>query len=169
MYQGWSGLWLDSLESNERILKRRWRNELAHGKLKFRRAMITPENVDRLLSEGGFHSPIDLLSLDIDGNDYHVWNATTVIKPRVVCIEYNAKFRPPVGHAARRQLCLERNRSVGGFANSDDQARSGEGDTRWSAAILSASTVSSYVKIWRETILLSRSPQRTTIIRRDTI
>lgn len=96
LYQGWSGLWLDSLESNERILKRRWRNELAHGKLKFRRAMITPENVDRLLSEGGFHGPIDLLSLDIDGNDYHVWNATTVIKPRVVCIEYNAKFRPPV-------------------------------------------------------------------------
>ena len=39
---------------------------------------------------------IDLLSLDIDSNDYHVWKAITVIQPRVVCIEYNAKFRPPV-------------------------------------------------------------------------
>ncbi len=39
---------------------------------------------------------IDLLSLDIDSNDYHVWKAITAIEPRVVCIEYNAKFRPPV-------------------------------------------------------------------------
>ena len=37
---------------------------------------------------------IDLLSIDIDGNDYHVWKAIDVINPRVVVIEYNAKFTP---------------------------------------------------------------------------
>ncbi len=30
-----------------------------------------------------------LLSIDIDGNDYHVWNAVSAYAPKVVCIEYN--------------------------------------------------------------------------------
>jgi hypothetical protein len=38
--------------------------------------------------------PCDLLSIDIDGNDYWVWKAINVISPRVVVIEYNAKFPP---------------------------------------------------------------------------
>jgi len=53
LFQGWSGLWLDSMESNERILKRRWSNEIAQGKLKFQRAMITASNIDTLLTTGG--------------------------------------------------------------------------------------------------------------------
>ncbi|MCM1541812.1 MAG: hypothetical protein NC121_11175 [Blautia sp.] len=35
---------------------------------------------------------IDLLSIDIDGNDYYVWDKIYSIDPRVVVIEYNAKF-----------------------------------------------------------------------------
>jgi len=37
-----------------------------------------------------------MLSIDIDGNDYWVWEAITCIDPRVVVIEYNAKFPPPL-------------------------------------------------------------------------
>jgi hypothetical protein len=96
LFQGWSGLWIDSLESNELTLKRRWSNEIAQGKLRFQRAMITASNIDSLLSAGGMSGPIDLLSVNIDSNDYHVWKAITAIQPRVICIEYNAKFRPPV-------------------------------------------------------------------------
>ncbi len=96
LFQGWSGLWINSLESNEPTLKRRWSSEIAQGKLTFQRAMITASNIDSLLAAGGISGPIDLLSVDIDSNDYHVWKAITAIQPRVVCIEYNAKFRPPV-------------------------------------------------------------------------
>lgn len=57
------------------------------------RTEVTPENIDALLRE---HAPsdVDLLSLDIDGNDYWVWRALTAIEPRVVAIEYNATFGP---------------------------------------------------------------------------
>lgn len=96
LFQGWSGLWLDALEKNERVLRRRWASELAQGQLKFQRAMITASNIDGLITAGGMSGPIDLLSIDIDSNDYHVWQAISVIEPRVVCIEYNAKFPPPV-------------------------------------------------------------------------
>jgi hypothetical protein len=56
-------------------------------------ARVTPENIDDLLWK---HAPpdVDLLSLDIDGNDLWVWRAITAIDPRVVAIEYNATFGP---------------------------------------------------------------------------
>ena len=38
---------------------------------------------------------IDFLSLDIDGNDLEVLRHITVLMPRVLCVEYNAKFPPP--------------------------------------------------------------------------
>ena len=37
---------------------------------------------------------LDLLVVDIDGNDYHVWKRMQA-RPRVIMIEYNATFRPP--------------------------------------------------------------------------
>lgn len=43
---------------------------------------------------GGDGKEIDLLSIDIDGNDWWVWDAIKCVSPRVVIIEYNAKFPP---------------------------------------------------------------------------
>ena len=39
---------------------------------------------------------IDLLSLDIDGNELYVLNKLKTISPRVIVVEYNAKFPPPI-------------------------------------------------------------------------
>ena len=35
---------------------------------------------------------IGILSIDIDGNDYWIWNEIEVIKPDIVIIEYNARL-----------------------------------------------------------------------------
>src|SRR5262249_15839571 len=40
---------------------------------KFECAWITAENVNELISRGGVSGDVDLLSLDIDGNDYWIW------------------------------------------------------------------------------------------------
>jgi hypothetical protein len=46
-------------------------------------------NLDRVLSATPTPQNFDLLSIDIDGNDLHVWAATNRYKPRVVIIEFN--------------------------------------------------------------------------------
>ncbi len=55
---------------------------------------VTRDNVDPTLAQHGISGPIDLLSIDIDGNDYWVWHDIESIDPRVVVIEYNASFGP---------------------------------------------------------------------------
>ena len=52
-----------------------------------KRAWLTTENIDQLIKENGFQGEVDLLSLDIDGNDYHIMEAITVVKPKVIICE----------------------------------------------------------------------------------
>jgi len=50
-------------------------------------AWITKDNINNLISENGVNGSIDLLSIDIDGVDYWVWDAINAISPRVVVAE----------------------------------------------------------------------------------
>lgn len=72
---------------------------IRQGDLRCREVMITAENVHRVLAEegvGGKGEELDFLSIDIDGNDYHILAAIGEINVRCICIEDNAKFRPPI-------------------------------------------------------------------------
>ena len=54
---------------------------------KFVNAWITRENINELIEKNGFEGAVDLLSLDLDGVDYWVWEAIEVVRPRVVIAE----------------------------------------------------------------------------------
>jgi hypothetical protein len=61
---------------------------------RFTKAWVTAENVNDLITASGASGPIDLLSLDIDGMDYWVWKAITVIDPQVVVCETHNHIPP---------------------------------------------------------------------------
>lgn len=92
LFKGWRGLWIDG--GHEEEIQEKFAPVIANGQLKFLQAFITRENINELFIKCGFEGEIDLLSIDIDGNDYHVWQAINVVNPRVVVVEYNAKFPP---------------------------------------------------------------------------
>jgi hypothetical protein len=56
-------------------------------------AFLTRENVNDLVRGAGFEGDVDVLSIDIDGNDYWIWDALTAISPRVVVIEVHTEYR----------------------------------------------------------------------------
>jgi hypothetical protein len=88
----WSGLVMDGDEANIAAIRRSdlfWRHNI-----KAQRAFVTRENIDELLRGNGVEGDIGLLSIDIDGNDYWVWEAISSIAPRIVIAEYNARFGP---------------------------------------------------------------------------
>jgi hypothetical protein len=47
------------------------------------------DNLDNILSESEIPTSFDFLSIDVDGNDYHIWKAFNKYQPKVICIEFN--------------------------------------------------------------------------------
>jgi hypothetical protein len=89
----WSGLLMDCDFENAQAARQFYENKLETGQqVKVLQMEITAENINEILSKSEFHGEIDLLSIDIDGNDYWVWKALGEIQPRVVVIEYNASY-----------------------------------------------------------------------------
>jgi len=54
--------------------------------------------LDRLLAPTPVPADLDFLSIDIDGNDYHVWNAITQYRPKLLMIEFNPTIPPEIKH-----------------------------------------------------------------------
>ena len=98
LFEGWKGLWIESNKRSYKKLLRYFNKPLSIGQLRAVNALITADNINELIDnnwgEGGSNKEIDLLSIDIDGNDYWIWKKINCIQPRVVVIEYNAKFPP---------------------------------------------------------------------------
>lgn len=86
----WSGLVIDGSLENINYIKKDtiyWSCNL-----KAEHAFITKENIDELIAGNGINGDIGILSIDIDGNDYWVWEAIDCITPRIVICEYNSLF-----------------------------------------------------------------------------
>ena len=88
---GWQGMIFDASESESEGLATKYSSS---DRVVVVGAFVTTDNVNSLLSGDGVPAAPDLLSLDIDGNDYWVWSALEVVRPRVVVIEYNAHIAP---------------------------------------------------------------------------
>jgi hypothetical protein len=100
LLKGWRGAWIDGDPSNIAFIASHV--PLASKRLNVSESFIMRENAVDLVSRGlaGVDATLqglDLLSVDIDGNDLAVLCALlSVSSPRVICVEYNAKFPPSV-------------------------------------------------------------------------
>jgi hypothetical protein len=83
----WHGLFIEASDQYE-ALERRWAGRPRVG---VARALVTPENVEAIFREHGVPEAPDLVSIDIDGNDYWVWEAMSS-RPRIVVVEYNGNL-----------------------------------------------------------------------------
>jgi hypothetical protein len=88
---GWRGLVLDRGEAHRQFVYEGsplgWRYPIDA-----RRAFVNRETVNDIFRDAGFAGDIGLLSIDVDGIDYWVWDAIDVVAPRIVVIEFNSVF-----------------------------------------------------------------------------
>jgi hypothetical protein len=85
---GWHGLMVDARDDAIRKIVIRFTGHDVMAKQRH----ITREDVNEFITECGFTGEIDVLSIDIDGMDYWIWQALTACNPRLVAIEYNWQF-----------------------------------------------------------------------------
>jgi hypothetical protein len=90
MNDNWRGLVMDGDKQSIESIKARdmyWRHDLS--------ALcqwIDRDNINSILEQSGFAGNIGILSIDIDGNDYWVWQRIEAVRPIVVIAEYNSVF-----------------------------------------------------------------------------
>lgn len=96
VHHGWNGLLIDGDPSL--IAKGQQFYASIRNPWRFRRTgptlaahWITRDTINDLIAQKGFVGEVDLLSLDLDGVDYWIWDALT-IRPRAVILEYNNRW-----------------------------------------------------------------------------
>ena len=89
--KGWHGVLVEGDESRWLKLCKNYENS---PKVILKHAFVSsdaesPNSIDCILAGSAIPEDFDLLSIDIDGNDYYIWQTMTRYRPRIVVIEYN--------------------------------------------------------------------------------
>ena len=90
MNNNWSGLIIDGSATNIEQVKSRdyyWRHQLTAIS-----AFVDRDNINGLISNAGLKGEVGILHIDIDGNDYWIWESISVVDPVLVIVEYNSVF-----------------------------------------------------------------------------
>lgn len=90
---GWQGFWV----GGEQLAY----NPPESTRFRFYQAWVNKDNLGNIIDTGlAFlnNPPVDVLSLDLDGNDYYLIEnlLETGLRARLFIVEYNAKFIPPI-------------------------------------------------------------------------
>jgi hypothetical protein len=92
MNDHWRGMIIDGSKEYMDYVRNQdiyWRHDLTAVN-----AWIDRDNINQLIGDAGFSGDIGVLSVDIDGNDYWVWERIEVVNPVIVVVEWNSVFGP---------------------------------------------------------------------------
>ncbi len=90
MNNNWRGMIIDGSTANMDSVRSQsicWRHDLT-----VKDAWIDRDNINQFITEAGFQGNIGMLSIDVDGNDYWVWEQIHVVNPIIVVVEWNSVF-----------------------------------------------------------------------------
>ena len=101
LLSGWKGMWADGSPKNIEAIRSALTYSDTAPSLLLCEAFVTLENIEAIYCSAAKLLPadgqtIDLLSMDLDGNDLHFLSALVAQRPRVICSEYNAILGPDI-------------------------------------------------------------------------
>jgi hypothetical protein len=101
-HYNWKGIFIDG---NSRFINRgkyiyRSYFKSDFNRFIFKKAIVQLSTINQLLEQLSVPETVDLLSIDLDGNDYHIWKALEIIRPKIVVVEVQVEkgmtdFIPP--------------------------------------------------------------------------
>lgn len=93
--RGWRGWWVDGSPGGCASIRKKLASMPAlASRLTLREGFVSPTTIRELLRELQVPAEVDLFSLDIDQDTYHIWAALQDFRPRVLVVEYNAALPP---------------------------------------------------------------------------
>ena len=101
LLDGWRGLWVDGSPKNKDAIRTELSCAERNPSLLLCEAFVSLTNIEPIYEAARAEflngdQRIDLLSMDLDGNDLHFLKALVKYRPRVICCEYNALLGPDI-------------------------------------------------------------------------
>lgn len=85
--EGWGGVYIDASNAEAGGLQEKYG---VIERITVKKSLVTDCNLDETLRDLLVPGEIDLLSIDVDGNDYWIWKSLKHYRPRLVIIEINS-------------------------------------------------------------------------------
>jgi hypothetical protein len=99
LFNGWKGVWFEGSSKDVETIRQAL-GSTSFSNFQVNQTFIDLDNIQSLMANATafIGGGIDFFSLDIDGNDYYILKAIlgNNVLPKVICVEYNAKFPPPM-------------------------------------------------------------------------
>ncbi len=115
--KGWNGVLIEANEKKFEELKINC-SVLEKAILIHRKVDFEGENrLDEILAQTNVPLDFDLLSIDIDGNDYHIWDSLSVYSPKLVVIEFNFSIPSDIEYIQAKDFGVNHGNSLLALVN----------------------------------------------------
>ena len=112
MQNGWAGVFIEGSEERYQDLLQTYQgNSKAYPICAFVN-FEGENNLDGILAKTPIPKDFTLLGIDIDGNDYHVWDSFKNYTPKVVVIEYNPSIPPDIAFTQPKDMNVQQGSSA---------------------------------------------------------
>ena len=109
---GWSGVYIEGDTARYRDLQARFGNDPQVHCFNEYVQFSGPGSLDNILSKTPIPEDFALLSIDVDGNDYHFWDSVVRFHPRVVIIEFNPAIPDTIDFSQPKDMSLNQGNSL---------------------------------------------------------
>lgn len=111
--EGWSGVLIEADARRFRDLQRTYAgNSRAFC---FNSIVGVDESLEAILHRTPIPHDFDVLSIDVDGNDWHLWQSLTGYRPKLVVVEFNATIPNDIDFVQRHDSRVHQGSSLAAF------------------------------------------------------
>lgn len=128
-FGGWDGIYLSNIayftkkyndkllfiEGDSRRVKDGVNNYTGNNNVLFENSFVSylgENSLDKILIRNKIPKNFDILSIDIDGNDFHVWDSLKSFSPSIVIIEYNFTIPNEVDYVQEKNFKINQGSSA---------------------------------------------------------
>lgn len=114
---GWNGVLIEASTKKYKELKANY-SEVGNAILVNKKISFEGEDrLDSVLGQTEIPNDFDLLSIDVDGNDYHIWDSMILYKPKIVPVEFNFTIPSDISYVQKRDFDTNHGNSLLALVN----------------------------------------------------
>lgn len=111
--EGFSGVFIEGSKEKFESLKKTYAGNTKTYLINAYVGFEGEESLDALLAKTPIPKDFAVLSIDIDGNDYHVWSSLKEYRPQLIVIEYNPTIAPHIDFVQEKNMKVNQGNSLG--------------------------------------------------------